>query len=122
MCNFVEPSFSASLSDDISIFIFEVFGTTSLLLDRLLVRASYYNAVGSLSLTPTIVFYHDIDGTSPVPVANFIEHRKTITASLGLGSLGVWDVKLGYTNSYGGGRYNLRTDRDFMSLTASYSY
>ena len=89
---------------------------------RLLARASYYNAVGSLSLTPTIVFYHDIDGTSPVPVANFIEHRKTITASLGLGSLGVWDVKLGYTNSYGGGRYNLRTDRDFMSLTASYSY
>ncbi len=89
---------------------------------RLLARASYYNAVGSLSLTPTIAFYHDIEGTSPVPVANFIENRKTISASLGLGSLGVWDVKLGYTNSYGGGRYNLRTDRDFMSLTASYSY
>ncbi|MGE4631775.1 MAG: DUF1302 family protein, partial [Planctomycetota bacterium] len=89
---------------------------------RVLVRGSYYNAIGSLSLTPTIALYHDIAGTSPVPVANFIEHRKTISTSLVLGSLGVWDVKLGYTNSFGAGRYNLRNDRDFMSLTYSYSY
>ncbi|NRA75934.1 MAG: DUF1302 family protein, partial [Planctomycetes bacterium] len=87
-----------------------------------LVRGSYYNAVGSLSLTPTIALYHDIGGTSPVPVANFIEHRKTISTSVALGSLGVWDVKFGYTNSFGAGRYNLRNDRDFMSLTYSYSY
>ncbi len=89
---------------------------------RVLVRGSYYNAVGSLSLTPQIAFYHDIEGTSPVPVANFIEHRKILTTSLTLGSLGVWDVRFGYTNSYGGGRYNLRNDRDFMSLTWSYSF
>ncbi|MGE4601292.1 MAG: DUF1302 family protein, partial [Planctomycetota bacterium] len=89
---------------------------------RVLVRGSYYNAVGSLSLTPQVAFYHDIEGTSPIPVANFIEHRKILTTSLTLGSLGVWDVKFGYTNSYGGGPYNLRNDRDFMSLTWSYSY
>ncbi len=87
-----------------------------------LTKLTYYNAIGSLAVSPIIAFSHDIEGTSPVPVANFIEGRRAISASVSVSSLGLWDVKLGYTNSYGGGRYNLRNDRDFMALTASYSF
>lgn len=89
---------------------------------KALAKATYYNAIGSLSLAPIIAFSHDIEGTSPVPLANFIAGRKTVSASVTVGALGLWDVKLGYTNSFGAGRYNLRNDRDFMSLTASYSF
>ncbi|MEO2149929.1 MAG: DUF1302 domain-containing protein [bacterium] len=89
---------------------------------KALVKATYYNAIGSLALAPIIAFSQDIEGTSPVPLANFIEGRKTVSASVTVGALGLWDVKLGYTNSFGAGRYNLRNDRDFMSLTASYSF
>ena len=89
---------------------------------KALTKLTYYNAIGSLSVSPIIAFSHDFEGTSPVPVANFIEGRRAISASVSVGSLGLWDVKLGYTNSYGGGRYNLRNDRDFMALTASYSF
>jgi len=89
---------------------------------KALAKATYYNAIGSLSLAPIIAFSHDIEGTSPVPLANFIAGRKTVSASVTVGALGLWDVKLGYTNSFGASRYNLRNDRDFMSLTASYSF
>ena len=89
---------------------------------RVLSRATYYNVLGPLPLIPQIAYYHDFKGTSPVPVANFIEGRKTLSLSVGTGALGLWDIKLGYTNSFGGGRYNLLNDRDFMSLTASYSF
>ena len=89
---------------------------------RLLSRATYYNFFGPLPLQPQVSYYHDFKGTSPVPVANFIEGRKTVSLSVGTGALGLWDVRLAYTNSFGGGRYNLLTDRDFMSLTASYSF
>ncbi len=89
---------------------------------RILSRATYYNVLGPLPLAPQIAYYDDFKGTSPVPVANFIEGRKTLSLSVGTGALGLWDVRLGYTNSFGGGRYNLLNDRDFMSLTASYSF
>ena len=89
---------------------------------RVLSRATYYNMIGPLPLVPQIAYYNDFKGTSPVPVANFIEGRQTVSLSVGTGALGLWDVKLGYTNSFGGGRYNLLNDRDFMSLTASYSF
>ena len=89
---------------------------------RLLSRGTYYNFFGPLPLVPQVAYYHDFKGTSPVPVANFIEGRKTVSLSVGTGALGLWDLRLAYSNSFGGGRYNLLTDRDFMSLTASYSF
>jgi hypothetical protein len=89
---------------------------------KALIKLTYYNAIGSLAVSPIVAFSQDIEGTSPVPVANFIEGRKGISTSVAVGALGLWDVKLGYTNSFGGSRYNLRNDRDFMSLTASYSF
>ena len=86
---------------------------------RLVVRGTYDNAIGALSLTPGVAFYHDVDGTAPPPIRNFSEDRKTVTLSIDAEYLSVWRGRPSYTNSFGAGR---RADRDFLALSASYSF
>jgi hypothetical protein len=89
---------------------------------RLIARGEYSNAIGQINLQPQIAFAHDVGGTTPAPIGNFVEGRKTITASLGASFLISWRARLSYTNSFGAENFNLRSDRDFVSLTASYSF
>ncbi|HIA28604.1 MAG TPA: DUF1302 domain-containing protein [Planctomycetes bacterium] len=89
---------------------------------RLLGRATYNNAFYSMNLIPQIAFFHDIEGTTPVPIANFVEDRKLISLSLAATYLSKYEYKITYTNSFGNHLYNLRTDRDYVSVTASYSF
>ncbi len=89
---------------------------------RAVMQATYSNALGPVSLTPRIAFAHDVNGTAPTPISNFIEGRKTVTLSLGASYLVSWRAQLSYTNFFGGGQHNLLGDRDFVSLTASYSF
>ena len=86
---------------------------------RLVVRGTYNNAIGALSLIPGVAFYHDVDRMAPLPIRNFIEDRKTVTLSIDAEYLSVWRGRLSYTNSFGAGR---RADRDFLALSASYSF
>jgi len=89
---------------------------------RLVARGEINNAIGAVSLTPTIAFNHDVNGTTPTPISNFVEDRKSVTLSLGANYLNSWQASLAYTNNFGGSRYNLLTDRDFISLSISYSF
>ncbi len=89
---------------------------------RAVVRAELNNLIGAWTVFPILVWYHDVKGTSPSPVLNFIEGRKTITAALQGVYLAKLSSKLAYTKSFGGGRYNLLNDRDFVSLTLGYSF
>ena len=89
---------------------------------RAVMQATYSNALGPVSLTPRIAFAHDVNGTAPGPIGNFVEGRKTVTLSLGASYLVSWRAQLSYTNFFGGGQHNLLGDRDFVSLTASYSF
>ena len=89
---------------------------------RLLMRATYSNAVGPVNLSPEIAFAHDVNGTTPSPIGNFVEDRKTITLALNASYLHSWQARLSYTNSFGGGSHNLLRDRDFLSLTLNYSF
>ena len=89
---------------------------------RAVMRATYSNALGPVSLMPRIAFAHDVNGTTPGPIGNFVEGRKTVTLSLGASYLVSWRAELSYTNFFGAGRHNLLGDRDFVSLTASYSF
>jgi len=89
---------------------------------RLVARGDINNAIGSISLQPQIAFNHDVNGTSPSPVANFVEGRKSMTFSVGANYLNDWQASLAYTVNWGGGNYNLLRDRDFVSLTLSYSF
>ena len=89
---------------------------------RLLGRLVFNNAIGPVSLEPQIAFAHDVHGTTPSPVANFVEDRKTVTLSLKATYLNTWQGRISYTNFFGAGSFNLRNDRDFVSTVISYSF
>ncbi len=86
---------------------------------RVVARATYNNAIGAVALTPGLAFYHDVNGTAPRPIGNFVEGRKTVSLSLDAEYLNVWTGRLSYTNSFGADRL---VDRDFVALSASYSF
>lgn len=89
---------------------------------RAVAGATYNNALGAVSLSPRVAFAHDVSGTAPTPVANFVEGRKTLTLSVEANYLNSWRASLSYTNSFGAEDFNLVGDRDFLSLTASFSF
>jgi hypothetical protein len=89
---------------------------------RLVIRGDISNAIGAITLQPSIAFNHDVTGTSPTPISNYVDGRKSLSFGLGANYLNNWQANLGYTNNWGGGKYNLLRDRDFVSFTVSYSF
>ncbi len=88
----------------------------------MLSRLEYNNVIGAVGFQPTLAFSHDVDGTTPGPGGNFVEERKAITAAMGATYLNNLRMALSYSAFFSGGKYNQRNDRDFVSLTASYSF
>jgi hypothetical protein len=89
---------------------------------RLVGKLDYNNAIGAVTLSPRIAWAHDVDGNSPNPGGNFLEHRKAITVGLEASYLNSWSADLSYTDFFGAGRYNLINDRDFVSFNVKYSF
>ncbi|WP_282608102.1 DUF1302 domain-containing protein [Pelagibius sp. Alg239-R121] len=89
---------------------------------RLRARAEFNNAIGPVNLQPGIAFSHDVSGTTPSPLSNFVEDRKTVTLSLGATYLDSLRASIAYTSFFGGGAFNLLNDRDFASFVVSYSF
>jgi len=89
---------------------------------RLASRLDFNNAVGPVALQPAVAFQHDVEGTTPLPIGNFLNNRKAVTVSLTASYLNAVRAKLAYTTYYGGGAFNLLNDRDFISATISYSF
>jgi len=89
---------------------------------RMLVRATYNDAIGPVTLLPRIAWAHDVSGTTPGPGGSFIDGRKTFTVGLGFNYLQKWIFDLAYTNYSGGGKYNLLYDRDFYAASVRYSF
>ena len=94
---------------------------------RIAMKADFHNAIGPVGLQPIVAWAHDFYGTSPSPILNFVEGRKTVTVSLIANYLNSLRVKIDYTNyfggeSYAGGNFNLSKDRDFVACSASYSF
>ncbi len=89
---------------------------------RLVGRLLFNNAIGPVNLEPQIAFAHDVHGTTPSPVANFVEDRKTVTLSLKATYLNNWQGRISYTNFSGAGAFNKRNDRDFVSTVVSYAF
>jgi len=89
---------------------------------RMLVRAEYNNAFGAVSVLPRIGWRHDVSGTTPGPGGSFIDGRKQITLGVAFNYLNEWIFDLAYTSYFGGGRYNLLTDRDFYAASVRYSF
>jgi Protein of unknown function (DUF1302) len=90
---------------------------------RLVASAQYNNVIGPVGLTPSLAFAHDVAGTTPSPLGNFVEGRKSVTAALRASYQNNWRADLSYANFFGGGTgLNQINDRDFVSLSFSYSF
>jgi len=90
---------------------------------RVAARADYNNAFNTaFTLSPRVAFNHDVNGTSPGPGGNFIEGRKSVTLGVEANYLNKWALDVSYTNYFGGGQFNLISDRDFLAFVAKYSF
>ena len=73
-------------------------------------------------------FDHDVEGTTPTPITNFVEDRKSITAGVNFVYLQSWQAEIYYTNYFGAtksgglGDRNLLGDRDFIEMALKYSF
>jgi hypothetical protein len=89
---------------------------------RMLVRATYNNALGAWTVIPSIGWRHDVSGTTPGPGGSFIDGRTQLTLGVKFNYLQRWVLDASYTAYSGGGKYNLLHDRDFYGFSVSYSF
>ena len=81
--------------------------------------ADYFNFWESINLKPSIAFSHDVNGTSPKPISNFVEDRKSITMALSADYQNEYSAKLSYTNFLGNDVNHSMRDRDFVTFSVS---
>lgn len=89
---------------------------------RLALRFDYLGLIGAWNFTPRLVWSHDVDGTTPGPGGNFVEDRYGATVGIGASYQSRLEFDASYTRFGGASRYNELTDRDFVALTAKYSF
>ena len=108
------------------------YATTSSWGYRMLARLDYPNAIGGATVSPRLAFSHDVNGVSPT----FNEDAKAVTFGLGLNYRQNWQADIAYTTFFGdrkisgvdsdGKAYSSSTnplkDRDFLSVSVSYSF
>lgn len=94
---------------------------------RVLAELEYSNWISGIIFKPSIFFTHDVEGTTPAPMFNFVEDTMSVGLSLKADYLNKLTVDLSYTNFFGGQEFNGYTlnamqDRDFASLSMTYSF
>lgn len=89
---------------------------------QLLARLDYNNAFAGINVSPSIAFVHDVSGTTPLPLGNFIEGRKSITIGAEFTFQNSWVFELRYVDFTGASKYNLLNDRDYVATTLKYSF
>lgn len=87
---------------------------------RLAGRLNYNNVIGAARLSPYLQFQHDVDGNSPSPSGPFLEERTVLTLGVGVSYLDRLQTGLSYTMY--DGKTNYLSDRDFVSVSATYSF
>ena len=89
---------------------------------RAVTKLDYFNAVGTVNLHPYVQFQHDVAGTTPPPISNFVEGAKTVTLGVSADYLQKWGANLSYTRYFGAGQRNTLRDRDFLEFSINYSF
>ena len=89
---------------------------------QVLGRLDYNNVFPNVNMQPTLAFTHDVRGNTPLPLGNYVQHRKSVNLSVEFNYRNAWSVEFRYVNFYGAGRYNLLNDRDYFATTVKYSY
>ena len=91
---------------------------------RLLARLQYNSAFDTAwTLTPQLVWSHDVSGYSAGPIGpGFVQGKKAITAGVTANYQDTYTLGLDYTANFGADYRNASYDKDFMSMSASYSF
>ncbi len=80
----------------------------------------YPNAFMNLTVKPTVIFVHNVEGWAPASGGNMVENQRTLLTRLTFDYQGQQSVDLTYAHWIGdaGGS----SDKDFLSLTYKYSF
>ena len=91
---------------------------------RMLAMMDYHSAFGSpVTLSPMVVWSHDVSGYSAGPIGpGFVEGKKAVTLGVTASYLDTYRLSVDYTNNFGAKYRNGSFDKDFVSLTASYTF
>ncbi len=87
---------------------------------RLLFKLNYFNAIGPITLSPRLVWSHDVDGNSPYG-GPFLKDRQAVTPGL-TAQYQSWTADVSYTSYFGNEERNLRHDRDYIGFNIKYSF
>ncbi|WP_341237203.1 DUF1302 domain-containing protein [uncultured Limnobacter sp.] len=89
---------------------------------RLRTAATYRDVFLGIDLIPTLAWSHDVDGYSPEPGQAFNEGRQSVGLGLGFEFDANTKASINYTTFTNAANYDVLRDRDFISLSASYSF
>ncbi len=86
---------------------------------RIRAAADYPNVFAGITLTPSLAWAHDVNGTSPTPTFN--DGRKAFSLALKGTYLTKYRASMSYT-FFSGGFANTQSDRDFFSINFSLDF
>ena len=85
-------------------------------------RLDYANVFAGVNVAPSLAFTHDVSGTTPLPLGNYVRGRRSLNLAVEFTYQNAWSFELRYVNFFGAGRFNLMSDRDYAAATAKYSF
>ena len=74
------------------------------------------------TVSPYMALRHDVIGNTPVPLSTFREDRVSISLGFNGEYQNSWRWQIAYTDFFGEKHYNNAVDRDFFSLSITYSF
>lgn len=106
---------------------------------RLVLANTYNNVLGRFNLSPSLRFFHDVNGNSPSGISNFQEETKQVSLALSGTYSDAWEAGISYTMFFGGTETaaapdftvgqvssgyenNLLEDRDFANIFVRYTF
>ncbi len=89
---------------------------------RIVTRLDFFNAIGPITVQPLFVWFHDVEGTTPAPISNFVEGRKQAAFALRFDYLNFMKASIAYQMYMGAGQHNQIHDRDFVSVSTSIAF
>jgi hypothetical protein len=91
---------------------------------RLLAMVQYNSFMGTpYTMTPRVFFAHDVKGYSAGPIGpGFVEGVKTVGLGVDFDYKSVYKLSLDYSSSFGAEYRNAMYDKDFASISASYTF
>ncbi|MCK5769036.1 DUF1302 family protein [Algiphilus sp.] len=82
----------------------------------------YDSVLPGLSIEPTLIWGHDINGNSPGPGGNFVEGRKTLNSTFQFRYKTASSFNVSYQLFTGGGANHLLRDRDNLGFFIRYQF